>query len=54
MTNETKPDGTTPFSQAEIDQIHSKLAKDAGMTLEAYRAMLDEHAKQDWWRDATA
>jgi hypothetical protein len=34
--------------QSVIDDIHRRLAKEAGMTLEAYRAMLKEHAEKDW------
>jgi hypothetical protein len=36
------------FSQAEIDEIHGEIAAEAGMTLEAYRAMLAQHMNQDW------
>lgn len=36
------------FSQAEMDEMEGRIAADAGMTLEAYRAMLKEHLTQDW------
>jgi hypothetical protein len=36
------------FSPAELDKIHGEIAAEAGMTLEAYRAMLKEHMEQDW------
>ncbi len=36
------------FTQAEMDEMQGRIAKDAGMTLEAYRAMLNEHMKADW------
>ena len=36
------------FSQEEIDEIHGEIARDAGMTLEEYRAMLSEHLNEDW------
>jgi hypothetical protein len=36
------------FTPAEMDEMQGRIAKDAGMTLEAYRAMLNEHMTQDW------
>jgi hypothetical protein len=36
------------FSPAELDEMQGRIAKDAGMTLEAYRAMLKDHMEQDW------
>ena len=36
------------FSQAEIDEIHGELAAEAGMTVEAYRALLASHMDEDW------
>ena len=36
------------FTQAEMDEMEGKIAADAGMTLEAYRAMLKEHLTADW------
>lgn len=39
---------TVTFSQAEIDAFQRQQAKQCGMTLEAYRAMLKEHMEQDW------
>jgi hypothetical protein len=36
------------FSPAEMDEMQGRIAKDAGMTLVAYRAMLNEHMTQDW------
>jgi hypothetical protein len=36
------------FTQVEMDEMQGRIAAEAGMTLEAYRAMLNEHMTQDW------
>ena len=36
------------FTQAEMDEMETSIAKDAGMTLEEYRAMCARHMTEDW------